>query len=621
MRKTNLLCKIFVKFSLFKKRLILICMMMMFLFCFLVINLYYLQVISCRKYTLLSNKNRIKFIPIEPIRGIIYDCHGVPLVLNKIVYHLEIVPDKIKNLNETICLLRCIVHLTDNDIANFEKEKKNIQYSFLSIPIKKNLTDSQKASFLVNQHRFPGVFIKSCSIRYYPYGELLSHILGYVSNIKNNQIKYKSYGIEDMVQMYSYANNFAKSGIEFFYNDVLCGMPGYKVIEVNNKGKIIRKLHERFPISGRDITLTIDISLQKYIQNLLANDFRSCAVVADPNTGEIRALVSHPSYDPNLFVNGISKSNFFLLLQNKDAPLINRVTQGVYSPASTIKPYILFSALTLQIIKQDFLMFDPGWWKLPQSHKYYHDWKKSGHGLFNVITALGESVDILFYQLAYNMGIDLLSQWMMKFGYGKITGIDLLEENIGVMPTKDWKRKKFKKSWYMGDTILVGIGRGYWTATPIQMLKSLMILINNGNIVTPHLCYSINIKNKNKILYEKLNNEKIGDFFSQYYDIVKYGMYFSANCDKGTDYKDFYNSTYKSAVKSGATQLYSLKNSENYDVRKISEYLQDHKLMVSFAPFDNPIVASVVVLENSNTHVTVGEITRKILDYVMLRSH
>ncbi|CEN32166.1 Penicillin-binding protein 2 [Candidatus Westeberhardia cardiocondylae] len=603
------------KMFLFKKRILLVSYVIIFFIGVLIVNLYYLQIFSFKEYQIRSNKNRIKFIPIIPKRGIIYDCHGIPLALNYTSYQLEIMPNKIKNLKKTINSLQNIVHLSNNDIMKFKNLWKREKYRFLSFPIKCNLTNSQLASFFVNQNRFPGVYVKSYQCRYYPYGSILAHVLGYVS--KNDDCNINQFHDKNKIKNYAKIKNVGKLGIERFYNQVLYGVPGYIIIEVDRIGNMVRKLHECSPISGKNIILSLDIFLQIYITKLL-NNIRSAVVVADPRNGEIRALLSSPSYNPNLFTKSISTVDYFALSKNENFPFINRVTQGLYPPASTVKPQILVSALTHGIIKENFFMYDPGWWKFPGSKKYYRDWKRWGHGLFNLTIAIEESIDTLFYQLAYDMGIDLLSEYMKKFGYGKLTGIDIKEEYSGIMPNKEWKLKKIKQPWYPGDTISIGIGQGYWIATPIQMLKALMILINNGNIYTPHLCvYISDLKNK-MLSYQKKYFKVEGLFSSKYWHVVKEGMYAAANCINGTAYKSFSNAKYKVAAKSGTAQVYSLRDNEIYDINRVSEKLRDHKLMVSFAPFDTPTICIVIVLENSNMNTMIGIITRKIFDYILL---
>ncbi|OVY90560.1 peptidoglycan DD-transpeptidase MrdA [Yersinia pestis] len=576
----------------------------------LVANLYNLQIIRFDDYSTRSNDNRIKLVPIAPSRGMIFDRNGTPLALNRTIYQLELMPEKIENLSATLNALRPIVDLTDDDIANFEKERKRSR-RFTSIAVKTPLTEVQVARFAVNQFRFPGIEVKGYQRRFYPYGSALTHVIGYVSKINDKEVE--RLDKEGILPNYAATHDIGKLGIERYYESTLHGKTGYEEVEVNNRGRVIRQLHEQPPQAGKDIYLTLDLSLQIYIEKLLSGS-RAAVVVTDPRTGGILALVSNPSYDPNLFVDGISNKDYQGLLNDTNRPLINRATQGVYPPASTVKPYIAVSALSAGVITKNTSLFDPGWWQLPGSEKRYRDWKKWGHGRLNVTKALEESADTFFYQVAYDMGIDRLSSWMSKFGYGEYTGIDLSEERAGLMPTREWKQKRHKKPWYQGDTIPVGIGQGYWTATPIQMAKSLMTLINDGTVKTPHLLQSTRIDGV-LVPYKQEDSTQIGSINSGYWEIAKDGMYGVANRPNGTGRKFFEGTPYKAAAKSGTAQVYSY---ETYNASKVAEHLRDHKLMVAFAPYENPTVSVAIILENGGAGPAVGTITRQILDHILL---
>ncbi|MBP2844863.1 peptidoglycan DD-transpeptidase MrdA [Dickeya oryzae] len=581
----------------------------------LVANLYHLQIVRFDDYRTRSNENRIKLVPIAPSRGIIYDRNGTPLALNRTIYQLELIPEKVNNLEETLQALKPIVDLTDEDIDNFRKERKRSR-RFTSIPVKTGLNEVQVASFAVNQYRFPGVEVKGYQRRYYPYGSALTHVIGYVSKINDKDLERLDQ--EGRLADYAATHDIGKLGIERYYEDVLHGKPGYEEVEVNNRGRVIRQLHEQPPQAGKDITLTLDLGLQLYIEKLLEGS-RAAVVVTDPKDASILAMVSTPSYDPNLFVDGISSKTYHALLNDPNRPLINRATQGVYPPASTVKPYIAVSALSANVITPYTSLFDPGWWQLPGSEKRFRDWKKWGHGRLNLTKSIEESADTYFYQVAYDMGIDRLSEWMTKFGYGQRTGIDLSdkEESPGIMPTREWKMKRYKKPWYQGDTIPVGIGQGYWTATPIQMLKALTTLINDGQVQVPHLLGST-MENNTKVPFRQPQHQQIGDIRSGYWEIVKDGMYGVANRPNGTAHKYFADAPYKIAVKSGTAQVFGLKENETYNANRIAERLRDHKLMIAFAPYNNPKVAMSIILENGGAGPAVGTIVRQILDHIML---
>ncbi|SFN68647.1 penicillin-binding protein 2 [Izhakiella capsodis] len=599
--------------SLFVRRAFVALCFIVLLSAILVVNLYHLQIQNFATYSTRSNENRIKLVPVAPSRGIIYDRNGIPLALNRTIYQLELIPEKVDNLHETINALRPIVNLTDEDIDNFQKDRKRSR-RFTSIALKTGLNEVQVARFAVNQYRFPGVEVKGYQQRYYPYAAALTHVLGYVSKINDRDAK----DLDNQGKLANYAatRDIGKLGIERYYEDTLHGKTGYEEVEVNNRGRVIRKLHEQSPQAGRDIYLTIDLKLQQYIETLLAGS-RAAVVVTDPRSGDVLAMVSTPSYDPNLFVNGISSKEYNRLLNDQNHPLINRATQGVYPPASTVKPFIAVSALSAGVINRNTSLFDPGWWQLPGSEKRYRDWKKWGHGRLNVTKALEESADTFFYQVAYDMGIDRLGEWLGKFGYGHLSGIDLAEERAGNMPTREWKMKRFKKPWYQGDTIPVGIGQGYWTATPVQMNKALMILINDGVIKVPHLMMSTSL-NGQKELYTQPPSTPIGDIHSGYWEIAKDGMYGVANRPNGTAHRSFADAPYKIAAKSGTAQVFGLKENETYNAHKIAERLRDHKLMTAFAPYDKPRVAVTIILENGGAGPAVGTVMRQILDHIML---
>ncbi|AMA65140.1 Stage V sporulation protein D [Candidatus Arsenophonus lipoptenae] len=596
--------------TLFIRRSLISFIIILILISILIINLYNLQVIQHKNYQTKSNDNRIKIVPLLPSRGIIYDRNGIPLALNKTFYKLEIIPEKTINLKKIFSQLRDIIDLNDKDIEDFKKEHKR-SHRFISIPLKNSLNEVQVARFAVNQHKFPGLEVKGYQRRYYPYGSILTHVIGYVGKINDKDIsKLKK---NNLLKNYQSMHNIGKLGIERYYENILHGTIGYAEVEVNSHGKVIRQLHEYTPQAGKDIYLTIDLNLQIKIDKLL-NSSKAAAIVTDPRNGEILALVSKPTYGPNLFVNGISNKEYQLLLNNPNKPLINRTTQGVYPPASTVKPFIAIAALTENIISTNSIFFDPGWWQLPNSGKRYRDWKKIGHGRLNVVRAIIESSDTFFYQIAYDMGIDRISYWMHKFGYGQYTGIDLWEENSGLMPTREWKQKRYKKPWYQGDTIPIGIGQGYWTTTPIQMAKVLMTLINNGVVKTPHLLYGIKL-DKAILPYEHKDYIQIGNINLVFWKLVKEAMYGVANAPNGTAYKNFLNTPYKAAVKSGTAQVF---NYEKYNESQVSKHLRDHKLMIGFAPYHEPTISITIILENGGTGITVGNFVRSIFDYLLI---
>lgn len=589
----------------------------------LLANLADLQISNFSYYSTKSNNNRIEIIPIPPSRGMIYDRNGTPLAINNITYQLNIVPDKTKNLNEQFEQLKTIVDLTDEDIENFQKERRNYR-AHRPVPLKENLTEKQIARFIVDQHRFPFVSIVKIQHRYYPYGASLTHILGYISKI-NTQDKQRLEE-ENKASDYVATFNIGKMGIERYYEDVLHGTAGNEKVEVNSRGRIVRLLEQHPPQAGEDIYLSINLKLQLYIESLLAG--RKASVVAiDPNNGEVLAMVSSPSYDSNDFVGGISSKKYSELLNDPSKPLFNRALLGAYPPASTVKPFISIAALSEGIVSPKSVVNDPGWWQLPGTERRYRDWLKWGHGHVDVLRAIEESVDTYFYQVAYDMGIDRLNLWMTKFGYGERTGIDISanEETRAVMPSREWKLKRHKKSWLQGDTIPVGIGQGYWTATPMQMAKALTTLINNGKTFTPHfLLYKksdiINTnQNQPTIDPEKyVETNSLVDVNPAYWALAKEGMHRVMFGARGTARKVYAGAKYQAAGKSGTAQVYGLKENETYNAHKIPEHLRDHALFIAYAPYDKPKIALAIVLENGGGGSSNGgAVARKILDYYL----
>jgi len=599
--------------QLFARRALIAFLGIFMLSAILAFNLWHLQILHFDDYSTRSNQNRIKLVPVAPSRGIIYDRNKIPLAVNRTIYQAELVPEKVANLSQTLRELQAVLNLSQEDLDAFEKERKRSR-RFTSIPLKSNLNDLQIARFSVNQYRYPGVEIKGYQRRYYPYGATLTHVVGYVSKINDRDVQRLDQ--EGKTGNYAATHDIGKLGIESYYEDTLHGKTGYEEVEVNNRGRVIRQLNQEPPIAGHDIYLSLDLKLQQYIETLLQGS-RAAVVVTDPRNGEILAMVSNPSYDANLFVNGISATDYKGLLTDQNRPLYNRAIQAAYPPASTVKPYVAVSALSAGVINRNTSLFDPGWWQLPGSDKRYRDWKKWGHGRLNVTKSLEESADTFFYQVAYDMGIDRLSEWMQKFGYGSRTGVDLPQESAGNMPTREWKLRRYKKPWYQGDTIPVGIGQGYWTATPLQMNKALMTLINDGVVKVPHFLVAES-RGSEIIPFRPAEAGRVGEIDSGYWEIAKDGMYGVANRPNGTARKSFDNAPYKIAAKSGTAQVFGLKENETYNAHRIAERLRDHKLMTAFAPYDNPRVAVTMILENGGAGAAVGTIMRQILDHIML---
>ncbi|MFB5143669.1 penicillin-binding protein 2 [Vibrio diabolicus] len=585
----------------------------------LVANMYNIQVNQFQDYQTRSNDNRIKVVPIAPNRGLIYDRNGVLLAENRPVFNLELTPEKIKDIDATIQELQTILEITPDQIERFHQERKRTR-RFKSVPLLTQLNEKQVAVFSVNQYRFPGVEISATLKRYYPFSEVLTHVIGYVSRINDRDMQRLIR--EEKDANYQATRDIGKLGIEKYYEDLLHGTAGYQEVEVNSRGRVIRTLKYVPPVPGKDIVLNLDINLQLYVHQLL-DGRRGSAVVIDPRDNGVLAMVSSPSYDPNSFVHGISGKDYRALLNDKNRPLVNRTTLGIYPPASTIKPFMAVAALQEGVVTPNTTRNDPGYWRIPNSNtRPFRDWLRWGHGRVDIIKSIEESVDTFYYQIAYDMGIDRISNWMMMFGFGDYTGIDIYEESKANMPTRDWKMSRHKTPWYKGDTIPVGIGQGYWTATPMQIAKATSVLVNEGEVIAPHLLKAT-IENGNDFeeqqTTEYMTYPPIKNVPKKYWDMAKEGMRRVNHGTRGTARRSFYKMSYQTAGKSGTAQVFGLGENEEYNADEIAEHLRDHALFTGFAPFDDPKVVVTVVLENAGGGSSNGApVVRKIFDRVVL---
>ncbi len=604
---------------LFRNRAIVSFLAIMIMVGILIANLYNIQVNQFQDYKTRSNDNRIKIVPIAPNRGLIYDRNGTLLAENQPIFNLEIVPEQVKNMDDTIVRLQKILPINQEQIDIFERERRQTR-RFNAVPLLTQLTQEQVAIFSVNQHKFPGVSVGATLQRHYPYNEVLTHVIGYVSRINDKDMTRLER--EGKAALYQATRNIGKLGIERYYEDILHGMPGYEEVEVNSRGRVIRTLKYVPPVPGKDLVLNLDINLQQYITRLL-NGKRGSVVVLDPKDNGVLAMVSSPSYDPNAFVHGISGKAYRELLSDKDRPLVNRATLGIYPPASTVKPLIAVAALQEGVITPNTVRNDPGYWRIPNSKtRPFRDWLRWGHGKVNVTKAIEESVDTFFYQVAYDLGIDRLSTWMEKFGYGDYTGIDIFEESKANMPTREWKMARHKTPWYQGDTIPVGIGQGYWTATPMQIAKATSVLVHRGQVLAPHLLRST-IDNgepfDKQTLAEVESFPPITGVPDRYWDISINGMHLVNHGSRGTARNIFKNDSFDSAGKSGSAQVFGLAEDEVYNADELAEHLRDHALFTGFAPVKDPKVIASVVLENAGGGSSHGApIVRDIFSYIIL---
>ena len=574
-------------------------------------NLYILQVKKYEAFQTRSNTNRIKVLPVAPNRGLIYDRNGVILAENRPVFSLELVPESIADLADTIVRLRQLFNISDDQIKRFERDRKR-QRRFKPITLKSQLSEQEVAIFSANKHQYPGVSVEARLSRFYPYESVLTHALGYVGKIN----KKESQKIAEAGQEENYAATYdiGKLGVERFHEEKLHGTVGYQQVEVNSASRIIRVLDVQPPEPGQDIILNIDVRLHAKAAELLG-DKRGTIVITDPKTGGVYTLYSNPSYDPNLFVHGISSKNYSALLNSKNRPLINRATQGQYPPASTIKPHLALLGLEQSIITADEEINDTGRYTLPNVDHIWRDWKRWGHGKVNVTKAIEVSCDTYYYDLAYRTGIDKISSYMNEFGFGDFTGIDLYEESDANMPSRGWKRARFNEPWYIGDTIPVGIGQSFWTATPIQLIQSVNTLINRGERHIPQLIRGIKLED-NDVIEPPKTLRPIHVVDESNWNVVLDAMFGTVNREHGTAFRPFVTSPYVSAGKTGTAQLFSVAQDEKYDADTVADHLRDNAMYVGFAPYQAPKMSIVVVLENAGGGSSnAAPIARKMMDY------
>ncbi|MCF6437081.1 penicillin-binding protein 2 [Pseudoalteromonas sp. MMG022] len=577
----------------------------------LLMNVYNLQVVDYDTYKTRSNDNRIKVIPVAPNRGLIYDRNGVLLAENRPVYNLEVVPEDVEDLTQSLQRLSKLIPITDQLIKEFLEDIRNNR-RFKSQVLKARLNEQEVAIFSVNQHKFPGFSIEARLSRHYPFGDTLTHALGYVAKLNKKELA--ELEMDDRATNYRATHDIGKRGIEKYYEEQLHGIVGSQRVEVNNRGRVLRTLSVEPPVPGQDLVLTLDIGLQQIAQHAL-KDTRGAVVAIDPKDGGILAMYSNPSYDPNLFVHGISSEDYKKLL-NEDRPLINRVTQGRYAPASTIKPHLAILGLEEGIVTEDTEIWDPGFFQIPNVDHKWRDWLRWGHGHVDVYRAIEESCDTYYYRIAYKLGISKIADFMDQFGFGDLSGIDIHEETTAILPTVDWKRARFKENWWPGDTISVGIGQGYWTATPIQIANSLSILVNRGAHRQPHL---VQVARQEENIKQLFTEEKppVQLKNPRHWQIALDAMHNTVKKTTGTAHKAFQGVTYDPAGKTGTAQVVSIAQGEKYDAKKLKERHRDNAVYTGFAPFDDPQIVVAIIVENQKAGggSIAAPIARQIMDY------
>ncbi len=566
---------------------------------------YTLQVTEFEKYRTESERNRVRLQPLPPKRGLIFERTGILLADNRPSFNLSIVREHISDLPATLAELGTLVEISANDIERFQDEVKRSR-PYAAVPLRFRLTEEERARLAVNRHRLPGVQVDAQLLRHYPHGELFSHALGYVGRI-NEQEEYE-------LDSTNYRGTFhvGKVGVEKFYEDMLHGQVGYQNEERNAHGRVLRVLERHNPVPGKDLTLHLDYRVQLAAFKALG-DRRGAVVAIDPHTGGVLALVSTPGFDSNLFVNGISSKQYSALRDSPDVPLFNRAVQGSYPPGSTIKPFMGMAGLESGLFTPETTVPDPGWYKLPGDSRRYRDWilrvRGTGHAPeVDLNMAIAESCDVYFYDLARQLTIDRMHDYLEPYGFGARTGIDTTSESSGVLPSTQWKREVMAQAWYPGETISAGIGQGYMLATPLQLAVATATMANRGKRRTPRLLMAVDKELVTPPEVPRINAAQ------EHWDAVFNGMRDVVHGERGTADYLAEDITYQMAGKTGTAQVIGIAQNAVYEEEEVAERHRHHGLFVAFAPLEAPTIAVAIIVENGGGSAAAAPIARAVID-------
>jgi penicillin-binding protein 2 len=604
----------------FRRRLTIAAALILLVFAGLLGRFVDLQVIQHRHYQTLAESNRIAIVPIVPNRGVITDRNGVVLARSYSAYTLEVTPSRVRNLDETIDGLAGLVDIQPRDRKRFKRlleESKNLE----SVPLRNRLSDEEVARFAVNRYRFPGVEIKARLFRQYPFGEMASHVIGYIGRINDRDVD----RIEEWRETANYKGSdyIGKSGLELSYERELHGTTGVEEVEVDAAGRAVRTLSRTLPTSGNNLKLSLDIRLQQAAETAFGTH-RGAMVALDPATGEVLAFVSKPGFDPNLFVDGIDPASWDALNDSPDKPLLNRPLRGAYPPGSTIKPFLALSALTSGKRTATQVIFDPGYYQLAGSTHRFRDDKPEGHGYVDMTKSIIVSCDTYYYMLAGETDIDVTHDFLAQFGFGSKTGVDIEGELPGVLPSREWKRERFsgknyreeQRKWYLGDSISAGIGQGYNAFTPMQQAEAIATIANDGVSIQPHLVKIIEDIKTGAVREMPSRVSHIVVVKPEDLALVKNALVGVPR--EGTSARAFVGAQYVSAGKTGTAQLFSLKG-EKYQPGHLDERLRDHAWYLAYAPADHPSIALAVLVENGGFGAqAAAPIARAVFDYSLL---
>ena len=577
-------------------------------------RLFYMQVMQYQRYHLLAENNRISLVPLAPNRGFIVDRNEKILADNFSAFTVEIAVGKVRDTKKTIADIAGLIEITPAQIRRFRKLQAE-SHEFDSIPLKNKLSDEEVAILAANHYRLPGVEVKSRLFRNYRAGPGMAHVVGFIGRINDTDMK--RLNADKRADNYVGSTHIGKVGLEQSYEKLLHGRTGYEQMETDSGGRALRVLARIPPVSGSDLKLYLDVELQQIAEQAFG-DFKGSLVALDPKTGGVLALVSRPGFDPNLFVDGIDSDTWKSLNESHERPMVNRALRGIYPPGSTIKPFMALAGLELGLRTPSDTISDPGFYSLPGSSHRYRDWKKSGHGLVDVHKAVVQSCDTYFYRLAVDMGIDSMHDYLSHFGFGQASGIDLLGESTGLLPSRAWKAKRSKQPWFLGETVIAGIGQGYHLTTPLQLATATAMLANGGTRVEPRLVQAIRDPVTRKWIQQPI---AIGDKLNlkpAHYQAVHQAM-IDVLKPGGTASAAGAGASYQIAGKTGTAQVVGIKQNARYDEKNTLMKNRDHALFVAFAPANAPTIALAVLVENGGHGGSVAApIARAVFDYYLL---
>jgi penicillin-binding protein 2 len=594
--------------QLFQKRVIIAFAFTVFLILAVLARLLYLQVYAYEHFMTLSDDNRIDMMPLPPRRGLIYDRNGILLAENIPSFSLEVVLERVLDLDSTLAALQEIIPLSDEEIADFRQRmrKKGV---FQEVPLRFHLSEEEVARFAVNSHRFPGVSVEARLTRHYPQGELFAHVIGYVGRINENELRQL-----DSIN-YRGSRYIGKTGVEKSYEAILHGSVGLEQMEINAQGRVIRVIKRIPPVPGHDLYLSLDSRLQAAaIEGL--GEYKGAVVALDPKTGDILGMISRPGFDPNAFVTGLSPQSFAALRDSPDYPLYNRALRGLYPPGSTIKPFIALAGLELGLTSADKRVYCPGWYKLPGHSRRYRCWRHSGHGSVALVRAIAESCDVYFYDLALALGIDRIYEYLGRLGFGRKTQIDIPGEYAGLLPSRDWKQQVYQLPWFPGETVITGIGQGFMQVTPLQLASAVATLAARGLKRSPRVVYATHAPGAAGIVLRSPMPEEVIDISkASHWEQVESAMAEAVHGEHGTAHQVSEGLSFKVAGKTGTAQIFSVKQNERYTEAEIPMELRDHALFIAYAPVIDPTIAVAVVVENGGHGGSVAApIGRRLID-------